>query len=242
MVEWLSQQRSNSAEVRKLSDHAAKVVQKLENPKVLQQEQRNVAVPIRNTSIAKQTCRVKTTIQEITKTHERNIPHSYAVTKIEMLDLRPSISLAPTHQVSKTRDIGLAKLLYGIEKSYDLGKKILDESQKYIPHSYELTKIEMLDLKPSISLEPMQIGVTTPSIGLAKLLYGIEKSYDSGKKNLDESQKYIPHSYEVTKIEMLDLKSSISLAPTPEMDKPLNVGLAKLLYGIEKSYASGKKK
>ena len=51
------------------------------------------------------------------------IPHSYEVTKIEMLDLRPSISLEPMHQVSKTRDIGLAKLLYGIEKSYDPGKK-----------------------------------------------------------------------------------------------------------------------
>ena len=76
MVEWLSQQRSNSADVRKLSDHAAKVVQKFENPKVLQQEQRNVAVPIRNTSIDEQTCRVKTTIQEITKTYERNIPHT----------------------------------------------------------------------------------------------------------------------------------------------------------------------
>ena len=57
------------------------------------------------------------------------------------------------------------------------------------PHSYEVTKIEMLDLRPSISLAPMQIGVTTPSIGLAKLLYGIEKSYDPGKKILDESQK-----------------------------------------------------
>ena len=127
MVEWLSQQRSNSADVRKLSDHATKVVQKFENPKVLQQEQRNVVVPIRNTSIDKQTYRVKTTIQEITKTYERNILHSYAVTKIEMLDLRPSISLAPVHKVSKTRYIGLAKLLYGIEKSYDPGKKILDE-------------------------------------------------------------------------------------------------------------------
>ena len=242
MVEWLSQQRSNSAEVRKLSDHAAKVVQKLENPKVLQQEQRNVAVPIRNTSIAKQTCRVKTTIQEITKTHERNIPHSYAVTKIEMLDLRPSISLAPTHQVSKTRDIGLAKLLYGIEKSYDPGKKILDESQKYIPHSYELTKIEMLDLKPSISLEPTPEMDKPLNVGLAKLLYGIEKSYASGKKKLDESQKYSPHSYEVTKIEMLDLKPSISLEPMQIGVTTPSIGLAKLLYGIEKSYASGKKK
>ena len=189
MVEWLSQQRSNSAEVRKLSDHAAKVVQKLENPKVLQQEQRNVAVPIRNTSIDEQTYRVKTTIQEITKTYERNIPHSYEVTKIEMLDLKPSISLTPTPEMDKPLNVGLAKLLYGIEKSYDPGKKILDESQKYSPHSYEVTKIEMLDLRPSISLAPTHQVSKTRDIGLAKLLYGIEKSYDPGKKNLDESQK-----------------------------------------------------
>ena len=240
MVEWLSQQRSNSAEVRKLSDHAAKVVQKLENPKVLQQEQRNVAVPIRNTSIDEQTYRVKTTIQEITKTHERNIPHSYAVTKIEMLDLKPSISLTPMHQVSKTRDIGLAKLLYGIEKSYASGKK-LDESQKYIPHSYEVTKIEMLDLRPSISLAPVHKVSKTRYIGLAKLLYGIEKILRSGQKKLDESQKYIPHSYEVTKIEMLDLRPSISLEPMYKASKTRYIGLAKLLYGIEKSYAPGKK-
>ena len=47
----------------------------------------------------------------------------------------------------------------------------------------------MLDLKPSISLAPTQLGVKTPSVGLAKLLHGIEKSYDPGKKILDESQK-----------------------------------------------------
>ena len=34
---------------------------------------------------------------------------------------------------------------------------------------------------------------------------------------------------------MLDLKPSISLKPIPEMDKPLNIGLAKLLHGVEKS-------
>ena len=61
-------------------------------------------------------------------------------------------------------------------------------------------------------------------------------------KKIRRESKYSPHSYEVTKIEMLDLKPSISLAPTPEMDKPLNVGLAKLLQRVEKSYASGKKK
>ena len=34
----------------------------------------------------------------------------------------------------------------------------------------------MLDLKPSISLAPTQLGVKTPSVGLAKLLHGVEKS------------------------------------------------------------------
>ncbi len=35
MVEWLSKQRSNSADVRKLFNHAAKIIQTFENPKVL---------------------------------------------------------------------------------------------------------------------------------------------------------------------------------------------------------------
>ena len=34
---------------------------------------------------------------------------------------------------------------------------------------------------------------------------------------------------------MLDLKPSISLEPIPEMDKPLNIGLAKLLHENKKS-------
>ena len=34
---------------------------------------------------------------------------------------------------------------------------------------------------------------------------------------------------------MLDMEPSISLKPIPEMDKPLNIGLAKLLHGVEKS-------
>lgn len=74
------------------------------------------------------TYRVKTTIQEIARPHKINRPHSYEVTKIEMLDLRPSISLAPTH--GTTPCVRLAKLLQGIEKSYDPGKKVLEESQK----------------------------------------------------------------------------------------------------------------
>ena len=100
-----------------------------------------------------------------------------------MLDLKPSISLEPTPEMDKPLNVGLAKLLYGIEKSYASGKKNLDESQKYSPHSYAVTKIEMLDLKPSISLTPMYKASKTRYIGLAKLLYGIEKSYDPGKKN-----------------------------------------------------------
>ena len=31
------------------------------------------------------------------------------------------------------------------------------------------------------------------------------------------------------------MEPSISLKPIPEMDKPLNIGLAKLLHGVEKS-------
>lgn len=94
------------------------------------------------------TYRVKTTIQEIARPHKMNRPHSYEVTKIEMLDLRPSISLAPTHGTNPC--VGLAKLLQGIEKSYDSGKKVLEESQKKYQgfrSQQEKTKIQLKNRK-----------------------------------------------------------------------------------------------
>ena len=102
------------------------------------------------------TYRVKTTMQEF-RGGEVNKPHSYEVTKIELLDtpgtavlpdsspldMTPSNSKNITSEGSEKANesdslplnsatngyISTAKLLQGVEKSYDSGKKLLDESK-----------------------------------------------------------------------------------------------------------------
>ena len=102
------------------------------------------------------TYRVKTTMQEF-RGGEVNKPHSYEVTKIELLDtpgtavlpdsspldMTPSNSKNITSEGSEKANesdslplnsttngyISTAKLLQGVEKSYDSGKKLLEESK-----------------------------------------------------------------------------------------------------------------
>jgi predicted RNA methylase len=73
--------------------------------------------------------RVKTTMQEF-RGGEENKPHSYEVTKIELLD-SPGKRENPDrpHSDASNNSIDTAKLLQGVEKSYDSGKKLLDESK-----------------------------------------------------------------------------------------------------------------
>ena len=76
------------------------------------------------------TYRVKTTIQEF-RGGEENKPHSYEVTKIELLEGSEAAKESDSLHVSRTTNnsISAAKLLNGVEKSYDKGKKLLDESK-----------------------------------------------------------------------------------------------------------------
>lgn len=75
------------------------------------------------------TYRVKTTMHEF-RGGEENKPHSYEVTKIELLD-SPGERENPDrpHSDAPNNSISAAKLLKGVEKSYDKGKKLLDESK-----------------------------------------------------------------------------------------------------------------
>ena len=76
------------------------------------------------------TYRVKTTMQEF-RGGEENKPHSYEVTKIELLDT-PGTAVLPDSSpldMTPSNSIDTAKLLQGVEKSYDSGKKLLDESK-----------------------------------------------------------------------------------------------------------------
>ena len=102
--------------------------------------------------------RVKTTMQEF-RGGEENKPHSYEVTKIELLD-------SPGKRENPDRPPS-------------------DASNNSIDNKIELPDTPGTAVLPDSS--PLD---TTPSnsIDTAKLLQGVEKSYDSSKKLLDESK------------------------------------------------------
>lgn len=96
------------------------------------------------------TYRVKTTIIE-NGNESRNYPHSYEVTEIELLD--DSMAGSESHSVNIGREghdtknrlsnnsIAGANLLQGVEKSYDPGKKLLDESEKSTESGVNLHRV-----------------------------------------------------------------------------------------------------
>ncbi|MDE6574146.1 MAG: hypothetical protein K2L84_02320, partial [Muribaculaceae bacterium] len=81
--------------------------------------------------IGGKTHRVKTTIEESRDSKLETVPHSFEVTEIELLpEDNSSIRMEPTVSPKKTGvPHRTAKLLQGVEKSYDPGKKLLDESE-----------------------------------------------------------------------------------------------------------------
>lgn len=99
--------------------------------------------------------RVKTTMQEF-RGGEENKPHSYEVTKIELLD-SPGKRENPDRPPSdaSNNSIDTAKLLQGVEKSYDSGKKLLDESK-------DLTDGETFFRKESDKPNEASLGLTEP--------------------------------------------------------------------------------
>lgn len=100
--------------------------------------------------------RVKTTMQEF-RGGEENKPHSYEVTKIELLD-SPGKRENPDRPplVSSNNSIDTAKLLQGVEKSYDSGKKLLDESK-------DLTDGETFFRKESDKSGYASLGLSKPT-------------------------------------------------------------------------------
>lgn len=102
--------------------------------------------------------RVKTTMQEF-RGGEENKPHSYEVTKIELLD-------SPGKRENPDRPP-----LVSSNNSIDNKIELPDT-----PGTAVLPDSSPLDMTPSNSIDT------------AKLLQGVEKSYDSGKKLLDESK------------------------------------------------------
>lgn len=128
--------------------------------------------------------RVKTTMQEF-RGGEENKPHSYEVTKIELLD-------SPGKRENPDRPP-----LVSSNNSIDNKIELLDA-----PGTAVLPDSSPLDMTPSNSKNITSEGsekanesdslplnsATNGYISTAKLLQGVEKSYDSGKKLLDESK------------------------------------------------------
>lgn len=77
--------------------------------------------------------RVKTTMREYRDQNHSPLAHSYEITKIELLEA-PSdgvVSNSGEHVAMTSKSsISAAKLLKGVEKSYDSGKFLLEESEK----------------------------------------------------------------------------------------------------------------
>ena len=77
--------------------------------------------------------RVKTTIKEYREVTKYNKPYSFEVIKIELLDFvesNSSISIANGPNSQGGLSINVANILQNVEKSYDKGKFLLEESKK----------------------------------------------------------------------------------------------------------------
>ena len=76
--------------------------------------------------------RVKTTMREFLDTNKENTPHSYEVIKIEPIEDRSATRQIGDHRHLNRSNSSIdgAKLLKDVEKSYDKGKYLLEESEK----------------------------------------------------------------------------------------------------------------
>ena len=128
--------------------------------------------------------RVKTTMQEF-RGGEENKPHSYEVTKIELLD-SPGKRENPDRPPSDASNNSIDNK---IELPDTPGTAVLPDSSPLDmtpSNSKNITSEGSEKANESDSL-PLN-SATNGYISTAKLLQGVEKSYDSGKKLLEESK------------------------------------------------------
>lgn len=100
-------------------------------------------------------------------------------------------------------------------------REYLDKKRLPLAHSYEITQIELLEVPSdgvvSNSGEPLAM-TSSNSISVAKLLNGVEKSYDSGKKLLEESEKSVSDVADKQKIQAIIDKQRTILADVGYLD------------------------
>ena len=123
--------------------------------------------------------RVKTTIYEVW--NDKNKVHDYRITKVELAESVPSTGNAPTNPTF----VSGAKLLKNVEKSYDKGKKLLEESewnpQFHIAYHGSGAKFDEFDHSHMGEGEGRKI---SRSKGITEDL-----PYKDGVKNFDEDDK-----------------------------------------------------
>ncbi|MDR0713817.1 MAG: hypothetical protein LBF89_06125, partial [Bacteroidales bacterium] len=76
--------------------------------------------------------RVKTTLKEYIDVNQISKPYTYEVTKIELIDGKLANTENGTDPNANNNSISAAKLLNGVEKSYEKGKFILDDHSKVV--------------------------------------------------------------------------------------------------------------
>lgn len=128
--------------------------------------------------------RVKTTMQEF-RGGEENKPHSYEVTKIELLD-SPGKRENPDRPPS---DASNNSIEGKIELPDTPGTAVLPDSSPLDMTPSNSKNITSEGSEKANESDSLHLNSATNGyISTAKLLQGVEKSYDSGKKLLDESK------------------------------------------------------
>jgi hypothetical protein len=128
--------------------------------------------------------RVKTTMQEF-RGGEENKPHSYEVTKIELLD-SPGKRENPDRPPSDASNNSIDNK---IELPDTPGTAVLPDSSPLDMTPSNSKNITSEGSEKANESDSLPLNSTTNGyISTAKLLQGVEKSYDSGKKLLDESK------------------------------------------------------
>ena len=128
--------------------------------------------------------RVKTTMQEF-RGGEENKPHSYEVTKIELLD-SPGKRENPDRPPSDASNNSIDNK---IELPDTPGTAVLPDSSPLDTTPSNSKNITSEGSEKANESDSLPLNSTTNGyISTAKLLQGVEKSYDSGKKLLDESK------------------------------------------------------
>lgn len=130
---------------------------------------------------------IKTTMIEY-RGKNNSRPHSYEVTKIELPNsddaTNQSTGLKVLNTSSESNSIPTANLLKGIEKSYDKGKKLLDESENTLPDGTRFSRAQRKTLMGVHNISEDKLrkalkmgGLANPSLAVIDTDNGIHSDF-----------------------------------------------------------------